>query len=84
VSQPNDSGRPGVDVFRIIVHASPPIDSGFTHWTEAPECPAAHDGGPSAEIAVNRTKDRIRAWRARHLDQSVVDGGVEFSIEEAF
>lgn len=52
-------------VFRIILHVSPAIDVGVTHWTEAPECPAANEDGLSADEAVERTKTIIRAWWRR-------------------
>jgi hypothetical protein len=52
-------------VFRIILHVSPAIDRGVTHWTEAPECPAANEMGQSSDEAVERTKQIIRAWWRR-------------------
>lgn len=52
-------------VFRIILHVSPAIDADVTHWTEAPECPAANEDGMSADEAVERTKTIIRAWWRR-------------------
>lgn len=56
-------------VFRIVLHVSPSIDLGVTHWTEAPECPAANEGGRSADEAVERTKEIIRAWWRRRTGE---------------
>jgi hypothetical protein len=68
-------------VFRIILHVSPAIDVGVTHWTEAPECPAAHDAGRSADEALERTKERIRAWWLRDHGS---DGDFRFEVEHAY
>lgn len=57
-------------IFRIILHASPTSDLSITHWTEAPECPAANDGGQSVDEAVERTKEIIRTWWRRRTGQS--------------
>jgi hypothetical protein len=57
-------------VFRIILHVSPSIDAGVTHWTEAPECPAANEMGQSADEAVDGTKEIIRAWWRRRTGES--------------
>lgn len=57
-------------VFRIIVHVSPPADHGVTHWTEAPECPAAAETGRSADQAVEATRAIIRTWWMRETGQS--------------
>jgi len=57
-------------VFRIILHVSPSIDLGVTHWTEAPECPAANEVGQSEQEAVERTKEIIRAWWKRETGES--------------
>jgi hypothetical protein len=65
-------------VFRIILHASPSIDLGVTHWTEAPECPAANELGQSADEAVERTEAIIRAWWRRKTGRS--DDGLEFVL----
>lgn len=68
-------------MYRIILHASPPSDGGFRHWTEAPECPAANEAGETGEEAVSRTMDTIRAW---HLRRGLADADrVEFGVEEA-
>lgn len=56
-------------IFRIILHTSPTSDLGVTHWTEAPECPAASDGGRSVDEAVERTEEIIRAWWQRRTGQ---------------
>lgn len=56
-------------VFRIILHASPSVDLGVTHWTEAPECPAANESGRSGDEAVDRTKQIIRAWWLRRTGE---------------
>jgi hypothetical protein len=57
-------------VFRIILHVSPSIDLGVTHWTEAPECPAANEVGQSDDEAVERTKEIIRTWWKRETGVS--------------
>jgi len=57
-------------VFRIILHVSPAIDAGVTHWTEAPECPAANEIGRSADEVVAGTKEIIRAWWRRRTGES--------------
>lgn len=67
--------------YSIIVHASPPSDGSFTHWTEAPECPAAHEGGRSADEAVSRTMAGIRSWHARHRLGGA--DAIEFRVEDA-
>ena len=64
--------------FRIILHASPSIDLGVTHWTEAPECPAATESGRSADEAVARTKEIIRAWWRRQTGER--DDRIEFVL----
>ena len=71
----------GVRVYTIIVHTSPPSDAGAPHWTEAPECPAAHEGGRTADEAVALTKQRIKAWRVAHGRPR--DEAVEFRVEHA-
>ena len=76
-----DARRDGADVYTIIVHTSPPSDAGFPHWTEAPQCPAAHEGGRTAEEAVTQTMERIRAWRTGHGAPG--DEAIEFRIEDA-
>lgn len=83
MSESSDIQVREIEVFRIIVHASPPIDNGFMHWTEAPECPAAHEGGSTAKEAVERTKERIRAWQARRSGDSSAGEDIEFEVEEA-
>lgn len=65
-------------VFRIILHVSPAIDADVTHWTEAPECPAANEDGQSPEEAVERTKAIIRTWWRRVTGQP--DDGLEFVL----
>jgi predicted RNase H-like HicB family nuclease len=57
-------------VFRIILHVSPSIDLGVTHWTEAPECPVANEVGQSEHEAVERTKEIIRTWWKRETGES--------------
>jgi hypothetical protein len=57
-------------VFRIILHVSPSIDLGVTHWTEAPECPVANEVGQSGDEAVERTKQIIRGWWRRETGES--------------
>jgi hypothetical protein len=57
-------------VFRIILHVSPSIDLGVTHWTEAPECPVANEAGQSGDEAVERTKQIIRTWWRRETGES--------------
>jgi hypothetical protein len=80
--QPSSSDRGnGVCVYTIIVHTSPASDAGAPHWTEAPQCPAAHEGGRTAEEAVALTKQRIKAWRAAH--GTPADEAVEFRVEHA-
>jgi hypothetical protein len=81
VPQSEDARRDGAPVYTIIVHTSPPSDAGFPHWTEAPECPAAHEGGRTADEAVTLTMERIKAWRACHGAPG--DEAVEFRIEHA-
>jgi hypothetical protein len=74
-----DSVATGQDAtFRIILHVSPSIDLGVTHWTEAPECPAANEGGRSADEAVVRTKEIIRAWWRRQTGEP--DDRIEFVL----
>jgi hypothetical protein len=63
------NGNGNGTVFRIILHASPSVDLGVTHWTEAPECPAANESGHSADEATDRTKQIIRAWWLRRTGE---------------
>jgi predicted RNase H-like HicB family nuclease len=60
------TGRPS-DVrdeagYLIIVHASSAADRGTLYWTEAPECPVAHECGDTPEEAVMRTRATIERW----------------------
>lgn len=65
-------------VFRIVLHVAPSIDLGVTHWTEAPECPAANEDGQSADEAVERTKAIIRAWWRRQT--GAADERIQFVL----
>lgn len=83
IDGPNADG-PSADghcVYTIIVHTSPPSDAGAPHWTEAPECPAAHEGGSTVDEAVTLTMQRIKAWRADHGAPG--DEAIEFRVEHA-
>lgn len=78
---PDDEPCSPAEVYRIIVHTSPSTDAGSPHWTEAPECPAAHEGARTAEEAVTLTIEGIKAWRAAH--GAAPDEEIEFRIENA-
>ena len=56
-------------VFRIILHASPAFDADVTHWTEAPECPAANEDGRSPDEAIDRTQAIIKQWWTRRTGE---------------
>jgi predicted RNase H-like HicB family nuclease len=81
------TGRPSEvrseEGYLIIVHASSAADRGTLYWTEAPECPAAHECGYTPEEAVTRTRATIERW-LRALPLPVEDAaGVEYRIDWA-
>lgn len=77
--RPSDAGAE--EEYRIIVHAASAADRGTLYWTEAPDCPAAHECGYTPEEAIMRTRATIERWLGALSSPAGNVTGVEYRVE---